>query len=176
VLHLRCSASVLHDAIKISFRHLMSASSRVEQTSRRNSGGGHTASTKREREVTTENEMAAFVGRVTRWASLKGSHRAVFVGVRPLIERSLDAGHSMKATWEVLHAEGKVTMTYETFRAHCRKAGLGHAAPRRGGARARADGQRIVASAAPQTALQERADDRPRGFQHNRVPRKKDIY
>ncbi len=124
--------------------------------------------------MTTENEMAAFVERSTRWGSLKGSLRAVFVGVRPMVVRALDAGHSMKSTWEVLQAEGKVTMTYETFRAHCRKAGLGHAAPRPGGARA--DGQRIVASAAPQTPLQERADDRPRGFQHNRVPRKKDIY
>jgi hypothetical protein len=129
-----------------------------------------------EGEVTTENEMAAFVERLARRASLKGRHRAVFVGVRPLIERGLDGGHSMKATWEVLHAEGKVTMTYETFRAHCRKAGLGDPAARPGGARARADRQRIVASAAPETPPQDRADDGPRGFQHSRVPRKKDIY
>ena len=126
--------------------------------------------------MTTENELAAFVERVAKRASLKGSHRAVFVGMRPLIERALDAGHSMKATWEVLHAEAKVTMTYETFRAHCRKAGLGHAASRPGGARARADRQRIVASAPPQTPPQERADEGPRGFRHSRVPQKKKIY
>ena len=129
--------------------------------------------------MATDNELAAFVERVAKRASLKGSHRAVFVGVRPLIERALAAGHSMKATWEVLHAEGKLTMTYETFRAHCRKAGLGQAAQWPGGAQARAradDGQRIVASAPPQTPPQERADDGPRGFQHSRVPQKKKIY
>ena len=124
--------------------------------------------------MATENELAAFVERVARRA-LKGSHRAVFVGVRPLIESALAAGHSMKATWQVLHAEGKLTMTYETFRAHCRKAGLGQA-HRPGGARARTDRQRIVGSAPPQAPPQERAGDGPSGFRHSRVPQREKIY
>ena len=126
--------------------------------------------------MATENELAAFVERVARRASLKDSHRAVFVGVRPLIESALAAGHSMKATWEVLHAEGKLTMTYETFRAHCRKAALGHAPHRPGGDRARAEGQRIVGSAPPQAPPQERAGDGPSGFRHSRVPQREKIY
>lgn len=123
--------------------------------------------------MTTEKELAAFVDRV---AKLRDSHRAVFIRVRPLIERSLAAGHSMKATWEVLQAEGKVTMTYETFRAHCRQAGLGRAAVRPSGIRARAEGQSFVTSGPQPTPAQERPGDPPRGFQHSRVPDKKKIY
>ena len=126
--------------------------------------------------MATEKELAAFVERVAKRASLKGNHRAVFVGVRPLIEGALAAGHSMKATWEVLHADGKVTMTYETFRAHCRQAGLGRAPVQPVGGRARAEGQSFVTSGPQMTPAQERPGDRPRGFQHSRLPQKERIY
>ncbi len=126
--------------------------------------------------MTTEKELAAFVERVAKEASLKGSQRAAFIVVRPLIERALAAGHSMKATWKVLHAERRVMMTYETFRAHCRQAGLGRAAARPDGGRAQAGGQSFVTSGAELAPAQRRPGDPPQGFQHSRVPRKKDIY
>jgi hypothetical protein len=126
--------------------------------------------------VPTEKELLAFVERVAKRASPRGSHRAVFVAVHPLVEHALAAGHTMKATWDALRAEGKVTMTYETFRAHCRQAGLGRAAVRPSGDRERAERPSTMASE-PQLALaQERPDEQPRGFQHSRLPRKERIY
>jgi hypothetical protein len=127
--------------------------------------------------VTTEKEFTAFVERVAKRASVRASHRAAFVGVRPLVERSLGAGHSMKATWEVLHAEGTVTMTYETFRAHCRQAGLGRAAPQASSGRTATTERHPPLASRPQPIpAQERPGEGSRGFQHNRVPRKDRIY
>jgi hypothetical protein len=126
--------------------------------------------------VATEKELVAFVERVAKRASPRDSHRAVFVGVRPLVEHALAAGHSMKATWDALRAEGKVTMTYETFRAHCRQAGLGRTAVRPSGDQASSERSSIVTSEPERAAVKNRPDEPPRGFQHNRVPRKEQIY
>jgi len=126
--------------------------------------------------VATEKELVAFVERVAKRASPRDSHRAVFVGVRPLVERALAAGHSMKATWDALRAEGRVTMTYETFRAHCRQAGLGRAAAGPSGDQARAERPSIATSEPQLAPAQDRPDERPRVFQHSRLPRKEHIY
>src|SRR5690242_5526622 len=88
--------------------------------------------------MATDKELAEFIGRVAQRSSLAGRQRASFVAVSSLIEGALAAGHSMRATWETLHASGRITMTYETFRAHCRRAGMhrsSHAGQRDDGAR-----------------------------------------
>ena len=126
--------------------------------------------------MATEKELTAFVERVAKQASLRGSHRATFVAVRPLIEGALAAGYSMKTTWEALGAEGQLTMSYETFRAHCREAGLGRVARRPGGDRAQAEGQAFARSAPPLAGPRERPDDRRRTFRHSAVPSTKKIY
>jgi hypothetical protein len=124
--------------------------------------------------VSTEKETMAFVERVASRASLRNSYRATFVALRPLVEGALAAGYSMKTTWETLRAESKLTMTYETFRVHCSKAGLGHAAQDPPRVRAQADEQRraAVASASP---LQ-RSEERAPSFRHNAMPQKDEIY
>jgi len=40
---------------------------------------------------------------------------AAFLLVRDEIFKAIDAGWSVKFIWEVLHKEGKITFTYQTF-------------------------------------------------------------
>jgi Family of unknown function (DUF5338) len=138
-------------------------------------------------------DVRAFVDRMAKRlkdnpkAPLRGRHRAAFIAVRPLVEGGLTCGYTMKATWEALREEGKLSMTYETFRAHCRQVGLGRLtttppsvgpgtgvdAPLPRQAREREPARSAATSSAP-PATQSR--DQPRGFRHERVPQKKEIY
>lgn len=124
--------------------------------------------------MSTEKEMMAFVERVASRASLRNSYRATFVALRPLVEGALAAGYSMKTVWETLCAEGKLTMTYETFRIHCRKAGLGRAAQVPPSVRVQAD-KPSRAAVTPPSAMQ-RADQQTPAFRHNAMPQKDEIY
>ena len=79
---------------------------------------------------TKEKEVAAFLERIDErlgdtgaWHS--GKHRVAFTALRPFIDAALDRGYTMKATWETLREEKKLSMTYETFRAYCRRAAVG---------------------------------------------------
>jgi hypothetical protein len=124
--------------------------------------------------MAAEKETMTFVERVARRASLRSSYRATFLALRQLVEDALAAGYPMKTTWETLHAEGKVTMTYETFRVHCRKAGLGRSAQEP--ARVRAQAKPQPSATAEPTSTVQRADERAPAFQHSRVPKKDKIY
>lgn len=126
--------------------------------------------------MATEKELQAFVERVAKQASRGRSHRATFVALRSLIEGALAAGYPMKTTWEALRAEGRLTMSYETFRAHCRKASLSGSARPQGGAAAQAHGQSLARSAPTLAASREPLDAQPRTFQHSAVPATKKIY
>lgn len=126
--------------------------------------------------MATEKELNAFVERVAKQASRGRSHRATFVALRSLNEGALAACYPMKTTWETLRAEGRLTMSYETFRAHCRKAAVSGSARRQGGAAAQAHGQSLARSALPLAAPQEPVDRQPRTFQHSAVPATKKIY
>lgn len=78
-----------------------------------------------------EKEVAAFLERLNKrlsdrpgpWHS--GKHRAAFTALRPIIDAALNRGCTMKATWATLREEKKLSMSYETFRAYCRRAGIG---------------------------------------------------
>jgi hypothetical protein len=94
----------------------------------------------------------------SRAASRKGKHRVAFMALQPLIEGILVRGYTMKGTWDALREQGKLSMSYQAFRNHCRRAGLPTPSP---GAPAQGP--------APTSPVQ-------RGFRHERVPRKKDIY
>jgi hypothetical protein len=129
--------------------------------------------------VATKKETTAFIERVASQASQRNSYRATFVALRPLIEGALAAGYSMKTTWEALCAEGKLTMTYETFRVHCRKAGLGSAAP--GATRAQAQAEARPHAKPMQKPIAKRVDElaaegRASVFQHSAMPQKSEIY
>lgn len=124
--------------------------------------------------MATEKETMAFVERVAGRASSRNSYRAAFLALRPLIEGAIVAGYSMKTTWETLRAEGKLTMTYETFRVHCRKAGLGHATQEPARVRPATDKQ--PRTAVKPTAAEKRPDAQSSAFQHNAVPQKSEIY
>ena len=74
-------------------------------------------------------EVAAFIASMERRmrdpsAPARGRHWAAFLAVQPLVEAALARRHTMKATWSELREQGKVSMTYESFRSYCRKAGL----------------------------------------------------
>ena len=125
-----------------------------------------------------DKEITTFVERLERHLSQPkapqtGRHRAAFIALRPLIDGALARGYTMKTVWAALLEDKKLSMTYQTFRTHCRQAGIGQgvqtgaAAPRRAPA-----GSRV----APLAAARPAADDRPRAFRHERVPRKEDIY
>src|SRR4029078_11846192 len=79
----------------------------------------------------TEKEVAAFLERVgnrlenSTGASRSGRHRAAFIALRPLIEGALAGGYTMKDVWSTLRDEKKLSMSYQPFRMHCRRAALG---------------------------------------------------
>jgi len=114
-------------------------------------------------------------------ASLTSKHRAAFLALRPLVQGALASGYTVKATWATLRADGRISMTYETFRLHCRRAGLGRAPPENGRVNHRIQGAEgaLSASGGPPRAIdppQKRSYERPPGFHHERVPRKNEIY
>ena len=127
----------------------------------------------------TEKEVAAFVERVakrlseTPHAPQAGRHRAAFVALRPLIEGALASGCTMKATWATLRDEQKLSMSYQTFRMHCRQAGLGRKGP---GSSDRPGPSRSPACPHAQAVAPNASDAQQVGFRHVRVPRKRDIY
>ena len=130
----------------------------------------------------TQKDIDAFLERIGKRlsdsprASHSGKHRAAFTALWPLIEASLAQGYTMMATWNALREENELSMSYETFRTHCRRAGM----------------MRSVQTAAPTihprpepprpaSAASTRLGTRPtdpteRGFRHERVPRKGEIY
>lgn len=127
--------------------------------------------------MATEKETIAFVERVARRTSQRNSYRATFVALRPLIEGALAAGYSMKTTWETLCAEGKVTMTYETFRVHCRKAGLSSTAPEAARAQPETPSQpKPLPKPMAKRSDERAADAQASVFQHSAMPQKSEIY
>jgi len=80
--------------------------------------------------MSTEEELAAFLQRIDKRLSEgpggphSGRHRAAFIALRPLIEGALASGFTMKATWAALREEKKLSMSYQTFRTHCSRAGI----------------------------------------------------
>ena len=81
----------------------------------------------------TGKDIDAFLERIGKRlnesprASHSGKHRAAFTALRPVIEATLAQGYTMMATWDSLREEKKLSMSYETFRTHCRRAGIGQA-------------------------------------------------
>src|SRR5690349_4034727 len=80
--------------------------------------------------MSAEGELAAFLECIGRrlakspGGSHSGRHRAAFIALRPLIEGALVHGFTMKATWAALREEKKISMSYQTFRTHCWRAGI----------------------------------------------------
>jgi hypothetical protein len=77
----------------------------------------------------TEEKVAAFLEYMAkrmkeRGGSLSEKHRVAFIALRPAIERGRTQGYTMKAIWAGLRDEGKLSMRYETFCAHCRRASI----------------------------------------------------
>lgn len=148
--------------------------------------------------MNTDKEIAAFVDRMGKRlndspkGSRRGRHRAAFIAVRPLIEAALCSGHTLKATWEALREEGKLSMTYESFRKYCRATGLGRetlpkssADPPQAGNAGPASRVAAAARQLPSPAASSRtstpaelpaAPDGAREFRHERVPRTDKIY
>jgi hypothetical protein len=85
--------------------------------------------------MATEEELDAFLKRIDErlrdspGASHRGKHRTAFIALRPFIERALAHGHTFRATWAVLREERRLSMSYQTFRLHCRRAGIRPAVP-----------------------------------------------
>ena len=124
----------------------------------------------------TDKEVEAFVERVVKrlseapYAPQNGRHRAAFVAMRPFIAGALANGCPIKAAWATLRDEKKLAMSYQTFRTYCRRAGLA----------SNAEAPSTELSRSGINPAQSRpaapADMAQRGFRHERVPRKKDIY
>lgn len=80
---------------------------------------------------TQEKKLGAFLERLAKrlsdspGASHSGKHRVAFTALRPLIDAALGRGYTMKIIWETLREEERLSMSYETFRLHCRRAGIG---------------------------------------------------
>jgi hypothetical protein len=131
----------------------------------------------------TEKEPEAFLERMRERLSDKpeashtGKHRAAFTALRPLIEIALAHGYTMKATWEGLRDERKLSMSYQAFRMYCREAGVGRppqSAPLP--SQPRPEPIRPAGSTAASSSAADSTDGTQRAFRHERVPRKGDIY
>lgn len=128
----------------------------------------------------TDSETEAFLDYIGKrlsespQASHSGKHRAAFTALRPLIEAALAQGYTMKATWSALREKEKLSMSYETFRTHCGRAGIGQAQVP--AAQPRPEPARSVDPSPDRPATTGPTGVPDRGFRHERVPRKKDIY
>lgn len=94
-----------------------------------------------------------------------GRTRAVVIALREEIQKALDDGWSVMAIWKTLHADGSVQVGYHVFRRHVAKL-----LPRA------SSGERMSRAATTAETPPAHAADRPRVFQHSRVPQKKEIY
>ena len=130
-----------------------------------------------------EKELEAFLERMRErlsdkpGASHTGKHRAAFTALRPLIEGALAHGYTMKVTWAALREEKKLSMSYQAFRMFCQRAGIGR--PQRSAAspaQSRPDPLRASGAIATGSGAARPTDASERGFRHERVPRKRDIY
>jgi hypothetical protein len=131
----------------------------------------------------TAKDIDAFLERIGKRlresprASHSGKHRAAFTALRPLIEATLAEGYTMMATWDALREEKELSMSYETFRTHCRGAGIGRGVPKAAPAmHPRPEPPRPAGAAATRPGTAGPAEATQPGFRHERVPRKKDIY
>lgn len=131
----------------------------------------------------TAKEIDAFLARIGKRlsesprASHSGKHRAAFTALRPLIEATLAQGYTMMATWDALRDEKELSMSYETFRTHCRRAGIGQAVQTAPPAmHPRPEPLPAAGSTAVRPAVAGPAGVTQPGFRHERVPRKNDIY
>ena len=65
---------------------------------------------------------ARIAGRVSKYpASPRERNRAVFLALLPEIRQAMDEGWSVITIWRTLHAEQKVTFSYQAFRLYVKK-------------------------------------------------------
>lgn len=124
----------------------------------------------------TEKEVTAFVERIGKRVSesprprRRERNRAAFIALRQFIVGALASGYTIKTIWATLRDEKKLAMSYQTFRTHCRRAGVVLKSDAAGPELSRSG---IAPAQSRPAAL---ADLAHREFRHERVPRKKDIY
>ena len=131
----------------------------------------------------TDKEVEAFVQRIgerlneNSQAPHGGKHRAAFIALRRFIDGALANGYTMKATWAALRDEKKLSMSYQTFRMHCQRAGIGQGvAVTAVGSGNRSEPARAPDAGAARSGSGGAANALERGFRHERMPRKRDIY
>lgn len=100
----------------------------------------------------------------TRPARRSGQARAAVIALREQIGQALADGWSVKAVWQTLRAEGSVQVGYHAFRRCVAELVLKQAPDRK------------PAPGAAASAAVVQPAERARGFQHSRVPNKKEIY
>jgi hypothetical protein len=103
-------------------------------------------------------------------ARQRGLTRAAVIALRDDIQKALDDGWSVMDIWRTLHAEDSIKIGYHSFRRHV--AG-GVVAKRE---KQRKDEPRAAPSSMSRDATVTNAPDTRRGFQHERLPQKKEIY
>ena len=104
-----------------------------------------------------------------------GKHRAAFIALRRFIEGALADGYTMKATWTALCDEKKLSMSHQTFRMHCQRAKIGQGAVATA-ADDRPEPPSASGAAMLRTGIAGAAGAPERGFRHERMPRRLDIY
>jgi len=132
----------------------------------------------------TQKDIDAFLEHIGKrfgerpGASHSGKHRAAFTVLRPVIEATLARGFTMMAAWDTLREGKELSMSYETFRSHCRRAGIGQAVqtPAPPATHPRPEPPSPAGAAAARPSAAGPVDAAERGFRHSRIPRKKDIY
>jgi len=96
-------------------------------------------------------------------SKLRGQNRAVFLRMRDEIAETVAAGYTVKSIWEFLRSTRGLEMAYETFRVHCKAAGI-HRVPK---------ASRFAAPASPAIPP---PPITPKRFTYASVPNEKALY
>lgn len=108
------------------------------------------------------NRVAKFMGQQP--ARRPGKARAVVVVLREQIQKARDDGWSVKAIWQTLHADGSIHVGYHAFRRYVAElVSAPNATP-------------AAPTIARPMAREEPVASHSRGFQHERVPQRNEIY
>ncbi|HEX7478445.1 MAG TPA: TraK family protein [Polyangiales bacterium] len=110
-------------------------------------------------------------------APRSGKTRATIIAMRDDIQKSLDAGWSVRTIWQTLHDEGSIAVGYETFLRQAQRL-LPKQSPTRHGAAADTKPAQPPTQPAPGKTgeLPQHHPAKPRHFVHNPVPDPKRLY
>ena len=127
----------------------------------------------------TKNLSARIAERAARKKPPRnGQNRVTFLAMREDVKQAIDDGWPVKAIWETLHEEGKVSFSYQAFIGYANRLILSSSASRTTVSTPMAVDSRIGKQRGPATAQATEKTlegQTTSGFTFNRTPKKEDL-